>query len=169
MPSLPSIEILDMKYAAGPKEDVAALIGGTVEANINDPKYTAYKDTCAIRVSRALNYAGDPIPPAGGGVDNPYVAGKVRTDKGGDGKFYIYSTYDMRAYLNTRYGKAKKFPPTATSADVKDLKGIIAFGFLHIDLWDGEKCSRKCYFGDKRILNDNILVWPTGSVLDSRK
>lgn len=169
MPSIPYVELLLMEYPHGQAADVGVVVGGTVQKNLENPKYTAYKDTCAIRVSRTLNYGGDPIPWAGGGLDNPFRPGtKVRTDKGGDGKFYIYSTLDMRAYLNTRYGKPKKFPPTATAADLKGLKGIIAFGFLHIDIWDGDKAARASYFGDPRISKDNILLWETASIFDSR-
>lgn len=169
MPTIPYVELLLMKYPHGPKEDVAILIGGTVQKNLEDPKYTSYKDTCAIRVSRTLNYGGDPIPWAGGGIPNSFRPGsKVRTDKGSDGMFYIYSTLDMRAYLNTRYGKPKKFASNATAADLKGLKGIVAFGFLHIDVWDGEKTARASYFGDKRIANDSILLWTAASIFDSR-
>ena len=107
-----------------------------------------------------MNYGGDPIPYVGG-VDNPYVPGKLRTDKGGDDKRYFFSTYDMRVYLNARYGYGKKFKPSATAADLAGVKGIIAFGFLHLDIWDGSGCSRHCYFGDSRIANDNIFVWET--------
>lgn len=160
MPKIPSLKLLKEKYPLGTGQDVATLVGGTVESNYNDPKYTAYKDTCAIRVSRALNYAGDPIPPTGN-LDNPYTKGKVRNDKGGDKKRYIYSTYDIRVYLNTRYGHAKKFKSSAKPEDLSGVKGIIAFGFLHIDLWDGTSCHNHCYFGDSRIANDSIYVWET--------
>jgi hypothetical protein len=38
-----------------------------------------------------------------------------------------------------------------------DVKGIIGFGYLHIDLWDGSGCSRHCYFGDSRV--KEIVLW----------
>src|SRR5687767_13976960 len=135
MPKIPTIEMLFIRYPKGAKEEVAKLIGGTVEKNIMNPQYVSYKDTCCIRVCRSLNYAGDPVPWAGGGIEG------VRTDKGGDEKYYIYSTNDIRKYLNARYGQPKKFGGDATAADLKGLRGIIAFGYLHIDLWDQTKCA----------------------------
>lgn len=161
MPALPSIDNLFLHYPfpQGDITQVANLIGGTVGANLLNPNYPAYKETCAIRISRALNYAGDPIPPIGQ-IDNPLRKGeKLRADKGADGKRYIFSTYDIRAYLNMRYGFAKKFPPNTTSDELSALKGIIAFGYVHIDLWNGSGCARFCLFGHSGISGDNILVW----------
>lgn len=162
MPKIPFIEMLFMYYPTGTVQDVANVVGGTVEKNLKNPQYTSYKDTCCIRVSRSLNYAGDPIPWAGGGI------GKVRTDKGGDNKNYIYSTYDIRIYLNARYGYPQNFPGTATAQDLNGLQGIIAFGYLHIDLWDMNKCAGHDRFGDSRIANDGVHFWKTDSILDSR-
>jgi hypothetical protein len=162
MAKLPALGDLIASYPAGTPESVATLIGGTVKSNYFDPKYTAYKDTCAIRVSRALNYAGDPIPAAGGGLSNPYMDDKkIRTDKGADGKWYIYSTYDLRAYFLGRYGKPTKvFPGTATKADLAKTTGLVAFGFWHFDIWDGTKCAgHDGGFGNAKV--KEILVWET--------
>ncbi len=166
MPKIPPIELLTIGYAYGNVEDVAVTVGGTVKSNLLNEKYKAYKETCAIRVSHALNQAGDVIPWAGGNIDNPYRPGtKVRTDKGGNGKFYIYSTLDMRAYLNTRFGYPKKFPPgEQTREKIKDIKGIIAFGFVHIDIWNGKGCANHCYFDHSK--TDEILLWETHSMFD---
>jgi Type VI secretion system (T6SS), amidase effector protein 4 len=161
MPQIPSVATLVKNYPTGSADAAAKLVGGTVEANYSNPKYKAYKNTCAIRVSRALNYAGDPIPAAGGGISNPFMKDKkIRTDKGGDGKRYIYSTYDIRAYLTGRYGQPKRFPGTATKADLAGVKGIIAFGFFHIDVWDGSKCAGHDEgFGNAAVVSREILVW----------
>ena len=165
MPKIPAIEVLFTKYAYGTAEEVAEVVGGDVKTNLRNPNYTAYKDTCAIRVSHALNQGGDPIPNTGGGVNNPYVGGKVRTDKGRDGKFYIYSTLDMRAYLDTRYGRAKRFKTSDDpQAKLEGKQGIIAFGFVHIDLWYGTKCAKQCYFDHKNV--SEILFWETHSIQD---
>jgi len=160
MPKIPSVTKLQTNYPSGTVDQIAKLVGGEVEKNLLNAKFTSYKDTCAIRVSRALNYGGDPIPYIGS-IDNPYVKGKLRANKGSDDKRYIYSTYDMRVYLNVRYGYGKKFKSTVTATDLAGVKGIIAFGFLHLDIWDGTGCSGHCYFSDSRIANDNIYVWET--------
>ncbi len=164
MPTLGAIEVLFREYATGSKEAVAALIGGTVGANILNPAYKAYKDTCAIRVSRSLNYSGTPIPWAGGGIEG------VRTDKGGDSKYYIYSTHDIRKYLNSAIGQAKSFEGNITKKDVAGIKGIIAFGYLHIDLWDGSQCAgtvKDGYFGEESIAKEGIRIWPTHGLFDT--
>lgn len=162
MPHIPPLAELTKNYPGpngGSPESVVALIGGVVEKNFNDPNYPAYKDTCCIRVSRSLNYGGDPIPVAGGGIANPYMDHKrIRTDKGGDAKWYIYSCYDMRAYLVGRFGTPKSFAGTAAMTDLADITGIIAFGFWHVDVWNGSSCV-----GHNRGFNNpkvkEILVW----------
>jgi len=92
----------------------------------------------------------------------------VRTDKVGNGKYYIYSTLDMRAYLNTRYGKSERFTQDDKPKEkLQGRKGIIAFGWIHIDLWDGADCARHCYFDDKRVTE--IIFWETHSIDDEKK
>ncbi|MDQ3800279.1 MAG: type VI secretion system amidase effector protein Tae4 [Acidobacteriota bacterium] len=162
MAKIPSIESLFAAYPTGSVEEVAVVVGGDVAKNLRNLNYPAYKDTCAIRVSRALNYGGDPIPFARN-IDVPQTGGKVRYDMGGDKMRYIYSTYDIRAYLNVRYGRARKFPGTATESDVAGVIGIIAFGFYHIDLWDGGKCAGHAYFGVGDVTKENVWVWETFS------
>jgi hypothetical protein len=145
-------------YPNGTAENVANLVGGTVKGNFFDASYTAYKDTCAIRISRALNSAGAIIPYQGGGLNNPYMdKGKIRTDQGGDGKWYIYSTYDMRAYLDGRYNRHKSYPASTKGTDLSSVKGIIGFGFYHLDLWDGTKCVHHDYFGHPKATE--IILW----------
>jgi Type VI secretion system (T6SS), amidase effector protein 4 len=162
MAKIPGLIMLQIHYPNKEAKDVAALVGGKVQENYENKDLLSYKDTCAIRISRALNYAGDPIPNVSN-IHNPYVGGHVRTNRGADNMRYIYSTYDMRAYLNVRYGQGKKFSPSSTQADLSGVKGIIAFGFYHIDLWDGADCWHQCYFGvqEPKITNDNIIVWQT--------
>jgi hypothetical protein len=166
MPEIPPMGTMLEKYPHGNPADVAVVVGGVVQKNLQDQNYKDYKDTCAIRVSHALNLAGDPIPASAAKIANPFRPGsKVRLDKGDSG-FYIYSTLDMRAYLNTRYGQAKVFKPKKgvdREAEIKglSLKGIIAFGWIHIDLWDGAGCARSCYFKDPRVKDKEILLWVT--------
>src|SRR5262245_36297452 len=105
-PKLPSLAALWSAYAPGDKPAVAKLIGGQVATQITKHHW----DTCAIRVSRSLNYAGAAIPAGGGGYINPYQADhKIRTIEGGDRLRYIYSTGDLQAYLTGKYGPPTKF------------------------------------------------------------
>lgn len=163
MPQIPPLAELEKHYpgpGGGSAESVVALVGGTVKKNFDES--AAYRDTCCVRVSRSLNYGGDPIPAAGGGIANPYMDHKrVRTYKGGDGKWYICSCYDIRAYLVGRYGHAKKanrFPGTASMEDLAGVTGIIAFGFWHIDIWNGTSCvGHNRGFSNAKVRE--ILVW----------
>ena len=84
---------------------------------------------------------------------------KIRTDRGGDHKWYIYSTYDIRAYFIGKYGAPKRFKGTATKADLANVKGIVAFGFYHVDVWDGNKCAGHGGGFDNSQVQE-ILVWP---------
>jgi hypothetical protein len=166
MPHIPSLTKLLANYPGAvytSGDSVAELIGGTVKANFTNPQYAAYKNTCAIRVSRALNYGGDPIPFAGAGLPNPHMADrKIRTDKGGDGQWYIYSVYDMRAYLSGRYGHPKRFAGTAKKSDLAGIKGIIAFAAWHVDIWDGTTCGyHNDGFGNAAVGKQDIVVWKT--------
>jgi hypothetical protein len=164
MPSIPSVKNL-LRYFPNAEingDAVAVLVGGAVQRNFEDKSFEGYKDTCAIRVSRALNFGGDPIPTRGGGVANPYIkAGKVRTDRGGDGYSYIFSVYDLRAYLSTRYGQPRRYKKTVTQHDLaaENTAGIIIFAFWHADIWDGSTCAyHNRGFGESKV--QEIVVFP---------
>ncbi|HNX44315.1 MAG TPA: T6SS effector amidase Tae4 family protein [Bacteroidales bacterium] len=132
---------LDMikNYPAGQtSEEVYKLIGGKVYQNYKGNP-TAYANSCALRISRALNYSGAEIP---------FV--KDQTGSGSDGKWYFYKIKDLKNYLTSTYG-----PPdlTGNEASMANQHGIILFqdcGWLdatgHIDLWDGNSCAHKCYW-----------------------
>jgi type VI secretion system (T6SS) effector Tae4 (amidase) len=157
---LPSISQMWPNYPQGTKEEVAKVVGGTVGDNIT--KYDW--DTCCIRLSRVLNYSGVPVT-GFAAMDNPYMSktSKVRASKGGDAKWYIYSTYDLRVYLSTRYGQPKKFKGDADESTVSGVPGIIMFGFKHVDLWDGSKVCHLEFFGDPKVKSEGVLIWPTAA------
>ena len=87
MPQIPSLTQLIANFPDGKSDGaaVAVLIGGSVQQHFEDENFKAYKDTCAIRVSRALNLGGDPIPRGGSGLTNPYMADKKYPDGQGRG------------------------------------------------------------------------------------
>jgi hypothetical protein len=122
-----------LQYPVGTKDEVATLIGGNCGDNIT--KYDW--DTCCIRLSRSLNYSARPVT-GFSGIANPGLGPttKVRASKGGDDKWYIYSCYDLRAYLETRFGYAKKFKGGFADVDLSGVKGVILFGMRHSDLWE---------------------------------
>lgn len=164
MPQIPTMANLLKTFPGSGNEAaaVAVLVGGQVKEHFEDEKFSAYKNTCAIRVSRALNYGGDPVPKGGGGLSNPYMDNKkIRTDKGGDGNYYIYSVYDLCAYLTGRYGHPKRFKNTLTQSELaaKNVKGIIVFAFVHADIWNGTTCAyHNEEFGQAKV--QEILIYP---------
>jgi hypothetical protein len=142
----PNFNQLHAAYPKGSAEDVFKLIGGKVEAN-------NFANSCAMRVSRSLNYSGykiDYIPPN-------------LTVSGSDGNWYIYRVAELIKYLNAKFGDPdiviKKGP---YQPKFKNKKGIIIFevdewsdASGHATLWDGVTCSDKCYFP----LSKKVMLW----------
>lgn len=76
---------------------VAEVIGGNVAVNINhrDPRLR-WTNTCAVRLSYVLNYAGMPVP---------HVPGQ--TVSGADNRWYFYRVKNLIAFLEQRWGEPK--------------------------------------------------------------
>jgi hypothetical protein len=128
--ALPPFPELARNYPKGPDAGIKRLIGGRVDAAWID-------HTCAVRLSRALNYSGVPVPANFAGM---------KTVSGGDGKRYAFQVRGMRPWLEAVFG-----PPQIRAARPGDRrqflgkKGVIAFVIPfsnasgHVDLWDGAK------------------------------
>lgn len=130
---IPAFSSLWNHYPTGGSATVKRKIGG----NVNLGWVT---NTCVIRVSRALNYAGSPVPRNLPGLN---------TIRGGDGKRYAYRVREFHRFLN-----AHVRPPDAVG-DVKGRRGIIMFkvdiwadATGHFDLWNGSECAHHCYFDE---------------------
>lgn len=141
--ALPTFEALKNAYPNDPTPlDIAQKVGGRVKSNLESPAMPEYKNTCCIRVSRALNYAGQPI--------KPHING-VRVNSGGDGKWYVYAVGDLRRYLTAIYGppdlvKSSETAGGVSAADVDGEQGIIEFDNYHMDLWDRSNAVHAAYF-----------------------
>jgi hypothetical protein len=111
-------------------------IGGAVNASW-------ITNTCAIRLSRALNYTGIAVP-----AHVHYLL----TVKGSDRKRYALRVQEMRRWLEHTLGtptfdlkKTKNAPFDKTL--ISSLKGIIAFDIAfsdatgHLDLWNANQFS----------------------------
>jgi hypothetical protein len=139
-------------YPVGTDVDEAyALIGGRVLYN-HISKPDDYQNACALRMSRALNYGGHPIP---------FSSGK--TGSGEDKKWYFYRVDDVEQYITGIFG-----PPDVSGVTknmVTGKKGILLFrncGWQnatgHITLWymymagdsdDWAECSKASFWGFK--------------------
>jgi len=133
-------------YPKGTADIVFKLIGGKVEAN-------NFANSCAVRVSRSLNYSGHSIK---------YIPPNL-TVSGSDGKWYIYRVKELIKYLKANFGEPDiSVVNKPYQEKLKGKKGIIVFevdawddASGHATLWDGITCSDKCYFP----LSKKVMLW----------
>ena len=125
----------------GTDRDSAAVkkdIGGEVDAK-------GIVNTCAVRMSRGLNYSGVTVPANFAGL---------ATVKGGDGKRYALRVAEVRRWLPHVFGKpdfdlTKKADDDFDKTTLAAVKGIIAFDIQfadatgHLDAWDGKVFSHE--------------------------
>jgi len=134
--------------------ELADQLGGKVEVNI-EGNLAAFGNTCAIRISRALNGAGHLVPYS--------TSPRVISDK--DRRWYIYSVSELSAYLKKTYGPPYA-PPKREMTNLSGMRGIIIFhGGIpgatgHADLWNGSHCEGTCYLG----VALRIELWEAPSV-----
>lgn len=116
--------------------EVKRLIGGAVNADW-------ITNTCAVRLSRTLNYNGIAVPGAFAGL---------KTVKGADGKRYGFRVREMRAWLDFSLGVpvfslTKKTGEPFDKGTLATYQGILGFDIRfadatgHLDLWDGAQFS----------------------------
>ena len=139
--TLPSFAMLISNYPhEGGPEVPKTLIGGEVNVAM-------VTDTCAVRMSRALNYSGFPIPARG--------HSKMYVLQGADKMWYALRVAELKAWLQTQLGPPQVAPRRGKKIDMADYtgtKGILALKIHyaarpgettaaagHIDLWDGNQ------------------------------
>lgn len=140
-------------------DSVRAYIGG--EANDHD-----ITNTCAIRMSHALNGSGSPVP---------HYWEKITNRRGKNGSYYIIRVANLRSWLEHRFGKPdldfrKKPGDLFDRSIIQGYQGVIAFeiGFKdatgHFDLWYQDKFSHEQSAGkDYFAMATRISLWTTGS------
>ena len=106
-------------------------------------------EVCAVNVSYALNHSAAPIEKYDY-ADKGLATGKVRAKTDDTGKNYIYSVYDMKVYLDNRFGKAENYKGKKAQmiAKITGRTGILAFGYRHIDLWEGNRWHNQDHYLD---------------------
>ena len=135
-------------------EQVKKDIGGNVNAGY-------LTNTCAIRMSRGLNYSGVPVP---------FNFPGMETVKGGDGKRYAFRVADMRLWLPGVLGKPevdlrKKEGEAFDKSTLKSQKGLLAFDIKfkdatgHMDAWDGSVFSDEYESLDYWVRAKRITLW----------
>jgi len=97
------------------------LIGGTIGMTY------ATSNSCAARISRALNFSGDLIP------SKP----EFQTNINSDGKRYIISAKKLRGYLNSAWGAPDCQWPKNGFATIDDLRKKLCKGCVAVVAFDG--------------------------------
>lgn len=137
---LPPYSALKQHFPALAADQVKALIGGNVDADY-------ITNLCTVRMSRALNGAGAPIPNGAPGLT---------TVRGGDGKRYAIRVKEFRQYMRATYGAPTLTERGGVVADsFRGKQGIIIFDVRvwsdasgHVDLWDGSTCAYHGYWAE---------------------
>lgn len=119
------------EYPQGMSAWVKKRIGGEVDQDFLG------LNTCAIRMSRVLNYVGLRIS----------RSSEYYTIKGGDGMYYMPRVKDMDKWLRKNVGAPTVHAGANSMAKFKGKKGIILFvidvftdgATGHVDLWDGKE------------------------------
>jgi len=131
-------------------ERVKQSIGGHVNA-------AWITNTCTIRLSRAFNAAGDPIP--GPTAARAYDMNVVSGD---DKKWYAYRVREFHKYMRAKYGppfvvKGTGGIPPAILNKQGVIEFVVAFSDAtgHFDVWNGSQCKYEEFFARA----DSINLW----------
>lgn len=112
------------------KTSVWDLVGGKVAQNGNNKTFS---NSCAIRLSYALNQSGCEIP---------YAKGK--TVSGDDGNWYFFRLADLSAFLQSQWGAPQTLGTDNWKSALANQTGIIAYQVQwadatgHLSLWNGQ-------------------------------
>ena len=126
-------------------------IGGKVRQNGNANIFT---NSCAIRMSYALNQSGCQIP---------YVKGK--TVSGGDKNWYFYRVNDLLSYLTSEWGSPSTLNLQTWRGDIAGQNGMVVFEVHwadatgHFDLWNGTTTVDGDDYST-RPQASGVLFWP---------
>lgn len=140
----------------GTAEEAKATIGGQATAETID-------NTCVLRVSRAFNYSGHPIPKS--------ATDEIATIRGADGLNYALRVREFTRYMRRKYGPPgyeHSYPPPG-GGDIppsfKGRQGVVVFevdGWTdatgHVDLWNGSRCRHNAYFNRAT----HVMLWEVG-------
>jgi hypothetical protein len=130
-------------------------IGGNLVNNINVPGFGPNGNTCAVRMSRALNYGGQP-------VSSKLIASlQLNTLTGADKMLYLYRVRELKTYLEHALGVTSTSIQKGFDNAFANKRGIVGFTVTHWDdasghfaLWDGSNFKEPSH-DDYRSLKDN--------------
>ncbi|MBI4703192.1 MAG: hypothetical protein HY744_18910 [Deltaproteobacteria bacterium] len=145
---LPGFSLLSQHYPNGTSGEAKALVGGNANADW-------ITNTCVIRICRALNYAGSPIPGGQAGLT---------TVRGGDGMRYAFRVSEFKKYMVHAYGDPDIVGGGGSQGKFGGHQGVILFDDCgwsdatgHFDLWDGTNCVHASYWAQAA----TVKLWET--------
>jgi hypothetical protein len=148
-------------------DEFKTMINGSIKKFHDEP---GHKNTCASKISWAFNHVdGHYINCDGDYGKGGVLVKKVRFLIDDDGWEYIFSTLDLRQYLNNRYGAGQMFPNTSK---IGSRNGVIIFEptdtstIGHTDIWvNGQIHDADLYFGSwySAVTNDRVFFWDLNS------
>ena len=134
--------------------DLHNYIGGTLKKNIGVPGFGPAGNTCAVRMSRALNYGSFPISA------KLIKSLQLSTMAGADGMLYIFRVRELRTYLNAALAVTPSKVSKNFASAFAQKRGIVSFEVMgwndasgHIALWD--KSAFREPHDDYRSLKDD--------------
>ena len=168
---LPSSALLRANY---PNFEDARFVKQTIGGAVDDTKQGPAKEwignTCTIRISRALNRSGAPIPGHHHGL---------RTARGGDGFHYAFAVKEFFPYMIQTYGNPQidKQTRPISRAPFAGKVGVIGFVIHfkdangHFDLWDGDTFFDEAYGisypgHDFFEMATRVALWETSGPMD---
>lgn len=113
-----------------------------------DPKYTSLDNTCALRMSRALNYSDNPIPEIN---EKGY-----KTYKGGDGKNYFITVDNIKKFLLEFISKEPEKVDRQSESEVIFIESECGWTDAtgHVDIMVNNK-----YGSDFHLECQNVIGW----------
>jgi RHS repeat-associated protein len=162
--SWPTRPDFDDMWTNLPANNAWNLIGGKVKQN-HDNFPDAFANSCAVRMSRALNYSGAPVSPTA----EEKSTGRAGT--GSDKLWYYYGLTQLGPYMSRTLGAPDETIPvtrTTTGADIErqlqGKAGIILFRVSgwddavgHADMWNGTKVKNSGYFNQSGLTS--VSIW----------
>jgi hypothetical protein len=133
-------------------------IGGALLRNIDVPGFGPNGNTCAVRMSRALNYGGQPIS------SQLVTSLKLNTLTGADNKLYLFRVRELKTYVKSALGITSTSIKSGFANAFANQRGIVAFEVTgwsdasgHFALWNGTAFKEPSH-DDFRSVNDNPLT-----------
>jgi Type VI secretion system (T6SS), amidase effector protein 4 len=152
---LPALQSLWDNYPNNPDgAAVSRMIGGKVEIN-------AFENTCVVRMSRAFNFSGHPVP--GPTAARAYGLNVV---SGADKRWYAYRVSEWHKYMVANFGQPISVRnPGGVPSEFRGKGGVIEFIVAfndatgHFDIWSGGGTRYREYFARAAVVN----LWVTAS------